>query len=122
MKRKTCCITVVVTLLCWVSVTSRPFASYDVPHQEANQTERNQYSPGATFDSKQEVEEGMEQRKYRGLSRLGSRPPICKHLCGSCEPCVPVQTRTTTDHFGVQYANYEPEGWRCKCGSTFFTP
>ncbi|KAM2420086.1 hypothetical protein EV1_026289 [Malus domestica] len=122
MKRKTCCIILVVTLLCWVSVTSRPFASYDAPHQQANQTEKNPYSQGATFDSKQGVEEGMGGRRYRGLSRLGSRPPNCEHKCGSCEPCVPVQTPRTTDHFGLQYTNYEPEGWRCKCGSTFFTP
>ena len=60
--------------------------------------------------------------EYRGLSTLGSRPPNCNHKCQGCIPCDAVQMPTTTDHIGVQYANYVPEGWKCKCGSSFFNP
>ncbi|KAK9075743.1 hypothetical protein SSX86_004072 [Deinandra increscens subsp. villosa] len=54
------------------------------------------------------------------LSRLGSRPPRCEHRCRGCEPCSPTQVATV--RFGPQYANYEPEGWKCKCGSVFYNP
>ncbi|KAF3439626.1 hypothetical protein FNV43_RR17904 [Rhamnella rubrinervis] len=62
------------------------------------------------------------EEEYRRLSRLGSRPPSCEHKCEGCLPCDPVQIPTTTDHVGVQNANYEPEGWKCKCGASFFNP
>lgn len=69
------------------------------------------------------VNENYGGEYYRWLmSRLGSIPPNCAHRCEGCVPCVPVQMPTATDHIGVQYANYEPEGWKCKCGSTFFNP
>ncbi|XP_050380360.1 EPIDERMAL PATTERNING FACTOR-like protein 6 [Argentina anserina] len=116
-----------VSLLSWVSVTiSKPF-----PYQP-DQSHHPKGLKGATFGSKQGVDqrsfEGVkenyaEEEYYRGLmTRLGSIPPNCAHRCERCVPCVPVQTPTTADHVGVQYANYEPEGWRCKCGSTFFNP
>ncbi|PRQ46877.1 hypothetical protein RchiOBHm_Chr2g0093721 [Rosa chinensis] len=114
----------VVSLLCWVSVTiSKPFP---------RQPDQTPHTKGATFGSKQGVDQksfdGVKEKYegeeyYRGLmSRLGSIPPNCAHRCEGCVPCVPVQIPTTTDHIGVQYANYEPEGWKCKCGSTFFNP
>ncbi|KAI8565393.1 hypothetical protein RHMOL_Rhmol03G0255400 [Rhododendron molle] len=53
---------------------------------------------------------------------LGSRPPNCDHKCGVCRPCDAIQVPATTDHVRVQYANYEPEGWKCKCGTYFFNP
>ncbi|BBH08253.1 hypothetical protein Prudu_020388 [Prunus dulcis] len=91
--------------------------------------DQNPHPQDATFDPKQGVEgiEGLpgddeNEGKYRGLSRLGSRPPNCEHKCQGCVPCFPVQIPTTTDQIGLQYANYEPEGWKCKCGSTFFNP
>ncbi|QCE13528.1 hypothetical protein DEO72_LG11g521 [Vigna unguiculata] len=58
----------------------------------------------------------------RGLSRLGSTPPRCEHKCGGCIPCDPIQIPTNNDLLGAQYANYEPEGWKCKCGNTYFNP
>ncbi|KAJ0977468.1 hypothetical protein J5N97_012942 [Dioscorea zingiberensis] len=54
---------------------------------------------------------------------LGSRPPRCHYKCGSCSPCVAIQVPTTNGHWSTpEYANYEPEGWKCKCGSSFFNP
>ncbi|KAL4282291.1 hypothetical protein GQ457_03G046790 [Hibiscus cannabinus] len=66
---------------------------------------------------------GREETYGSGLvGRLGSRPPNCQRKCGGCEPCVATQIPATTDKLGVQYTNYKPEGWKCKCGSTFFSP
>ncbi|KHN35864.1 EPIDERMAL PATTERNING FACTOR-like protein 3 [Glycine soja] len=58
----------------------------------------------------------------RGLSRLGSTPPRCEHKCGGCIPCNPIQIPTNNDLLGAQYANYEPEGWKCKCGNSYYNP
>lgn len=69
-----------------------------------------------------EGEPNDKEDTYRCLSRLGSRPPSCRQKCEGCIPCYPTQTPTTTDHIGVQYANYEPVGWKCKCGTSFFNP
>lgn len=59
---------------------------------------------------------------FEGLSRLGSRPPNCEHRCGRCKPCIAIQVPTNADHLEVQYANYEPEGWKCKYGTSMFDP
>ncbi|CAL9773519.1 unnamed protein product [Musa acuminata subsp. burmannicoides] len=59
---------------------------------------------------------------YGRLARAGSRPPSCVHKCGGCTPCTATQVPATTDHSRTQYANYEPEGWKCKCGSAFYNP
>ncbi|KAI3709679.1 hypothetical protein L2E82_39445 [Cichorium intybus] len=63
---------------------------------------------------------GNMVKEQEELSRLGSRPPRCEHKCRGCTPCCPIQVPTA--HVGPQYANYEPEGWKCKCGSIFFNP
>ncbi|XP_042752356.1 EPIDERMAL PATTERNING FACTOR-like protein 6 [Lactuca sativa] len=63
---------------------------------------------------------GNMVKEEEGLSRLGSRPPRCEHKCRGCTPCFPIQVPTA--QVGPQYANYEPEGWKCKCGSIFFNP
>ncbi|OAY83039.1 EPIDERMAL PATTERNING FACTOR-like protein 1 [Ananas comosus] len=55
-------------------------------------------------------------------STLGSRPPSCEHKCGGCVPCLAIQVPTAMDRIELHYSNYEPEGWKCKCGSTFFNP
>ncbi|KAL3825302.1 hypothetical protein ACJIZ3_021331 [Penstemon smallii] len=47
---------------------------------------------------------------YDEERRIGSSPPKCEHKCGGCEPCVAIQVPTTT-----QYANYQPEAWKCDC-------
>ncbi|PIA64290.1 hypothetical protein AQUCO_00100044v1 [Aquilegia coerulea] len=64
----------------------------------------------------------VNQEAYKGLSTLGSKPPNCKHGCGGCVPCEAIQVPTTNDHLRVQYTNYEPEGWKCKCGASLFSP
>ncbi|KAK9069712.1 hypothetical protein SSX86_010106 [Deinandra increscens subsp. villosa] len=65
----------------------------------------------------------MKSEEYEGgiENRIGSRPPSCEHKCYGCSPCEPTQVPTTT-HVGIQYTNYEPEGWKCKCGPTFYSP
>ncbi|GMQ06089.1 hypothetical protein CsSME_00050807 [Camellia sinensis var. sinensis] len=72
------------------------------------------------IDSMERVERNEEA--YKGLSALGSRPPNCERKCGGCKPCNAIQVPKTTGHLGVQYANYEPEGWKCKCGTSFSYP
>lgn len=55
--------------------------------------------------------------KYK---KVGSKPPRCDHKCYGCIPCEAIQVPTMA--VGVLYTNYEPEGWKCKCGPTFYTP
>ncbi|CAH1442461.1 unnamed protein product [Lactuca virosa] len=63
-----------------------------------------------------------DDRYGRGIeNRIGSRPPSCEHKCYGCSPCEATQVPTTS-HVGIQYTNYEPEGWKCKCGPTFYSP
>lgn len=67
--------------------------------------------------------ETEEEKAYKlGISRLGSRPPNCDHRCGKCSPCIAIQVPSNTQQLQLQFSNYEPEGWKCKCGSSFFTP
>ncbi|XP_071740218.1 EPIDERMAL PATTERNING FACTOR-like protein 5 [Rutidosis leptorrhynchoides] len=62
---------------------------------------------------------GNRAKEQEMLSRLGSRPPICEHKCRGCAPCTPIQVPTTAT---PQYSNYEPEGWKCMCGSIYYNP
>nr|GMC61522.1 epidermal patterning factor-like protein 3 [Ipomoea batatas]GMD11966.1 epidermal patterning factor-like protein 3 [Ipomoea batatas]GMD86271.1 epidermal patterning factor-like protein 3 [Ipomoea batatas] len=110
--RRYCCfLAATVHVLSLVCAAKRPFLA---PHKTQILD-----SPRAVFDPIQggEMMEG-------GLSKLGSRPPNCEHRCGRCKPCVAIQVPTTSSrgHMGVQYANYEPEGWKCKCGTAVFEP
>ncbi|KAL6330691.1 hypothetical protein AAG906_009119 [Vitis piasezkii] len=124
MKRKTFIFLIAsLHMMTWVAATNSPSA----PDSAAQQQEQFPESPKAVFHSKQGLERRGTPRNgdgaaYRGLSTLGSRPPNCNHKCQGCIPCDAVQIPTTTDHIGVQYANYEPEGWKCKCGSSLFNP
>ncbi|KAI3902893.1 hypothetical protein MKX01_040120 [Papaver californicum] len=112
-------IVILLHLMGLVSATSRTFTSNDeAHHQQAGQYSES-ISP-APLSSQQGLE-GSEG-EYKMLSTLGSRPPSCEHKCGGCVPCEAIQVPTTTDRVGIQYANYEPEGWKCKCGTTFFNP
>ncbi|XP_059636169.1 EPIDERMAL PATTERNING FACTOR-like protein 6 [Cornus florida] len=111
----------------WVSAASRLFTPYDnsVHHQDKGQILLSP-QPQVVFVSKQGGERmervNRDEEAYKMLSALGSRPPNCEHKCGNCVPCNAIQVPTTTDHVGVHYANYEPEGWKCKCGTAFFNP
>ncbi|XP_024017254.1 EPIDERMAL PATTERNING FACTOR-like protein 6 [Morus notabilis] len=125
MKTRILCYILMVSLS-WVSVTSRPFASRN---DFSAQQDRVPHLPQNTFDSSEGVKKGIEgtsygneEELYSSLSRLGSRPPNCSHKCEGCYPCEPVQIPTTSDRVGVQIANYEPEGWKCKCENSFFNP
>lgn len=62
------------------------------------------------------------ENSNKEVKKLGSSPPSCAHKCYGCVPCEAIQVPTTKGRVGVQYANYEPEGWKCKCGPTFYTP
>ncbi|KAL5579446.1 hypothetical protein UlMin_011888 [Ulmus minor] len=59
-----------------------------------------------------------------GAPQSGSSPPSCENKCYGCNPCEAIQVPTTSKqrHLGIQFANYEPEGWKCKCGTSFYTP
>ncbi|KAL6838710.1 hypothetical protein ACP4OV_031424 [Aristida adscensionis] len=60
------------------------------------------------------------------LGRLGSRPPCCERKCGGCAPCRAVQVLAGAGAEGArrrpQCANYEPVGWKCRCGAAVFDP
>ncbi|WOH10827.1 hypothetical protein DCAR_0730300 [Daucus carota subsp. sativus] len=53
---------------------------------------------------------------------LGSIPPSCEHKCYGCTPCEATQVPTTKANLEIQSANYQPEGWKCKCGPSFYGP
>ncbi|KAK2653146.1 hypothetical protein Ddye_013002 [Dipteronia dyeriana] len=117
----------------WVSATSRPFHGFVVHHQSSGQISPQSLPPVTSppnSSSKQEfklkkkmINEGGEGEDSR---KIGSSPPKCEHKCYGCIPCeaiqVPTNTKKQTHFLGVKYANYEPEGWKCKCGPSFYTP
>ncbi|KAK7281228.1 hypothetical protein RIF29_09016 [Crotalaria pallida] len=131
-------LTLIATLLLssLVCVIFKPFSPFGAVNQQAlskpsavvDQTTTLQHVTRPAFDSTQETERLFKvkfkgyKESFRGLSRLGSTPPRCEHKCGGCNPCDPIQIPTTKDIIGVQYANYEPEGWKCKCGNSYFNP
>ncbi|KAI3905136.1 hypothetical protein MKX01_017382 [Papaver californicum] len=105
-----------------VSATSRNFTINDEGHHQQGQHNSESVSP-APLSSQQGLDSlERSEREYKMLSTLGSRPSSCEHKCGGCVPCEAIQVPKTTDRVGIQYANYEPEGWKCKCGTTFFNP
>ncbi|KAH9613355.1 hypothetical protein KSS87_004975 [Heliosperma pusillum] len=59
---------------------------------------------------------------YKGVYQLGSRPPTCEHKCDGCNPCMAIKVPTITGRLGIQFANYEPESWKCKCGPSVYSP
>ncbi|XP_022731406.1 EPIDERMAL PATTERNING FACTOR-like protein 5 [Durio zibethinus] len=129
MKQGMCCFLIVVLqIISWTHVSTRSLAiaSHDVSPHPGIVPE----FPGVAFDSKKGVEISKGGVGYgseetygsRMVGRLGSRPPNCQRKCGRCTPCVATQIPATSEKLGTQYTNYEPEGWKCKCGSTFFNP
>ncbi|KAH7279045.1 hypothetical protein KP509_37G002900 [Ceratopteris richardii] len=83
-----------------------------------------------------------KQKVLAQIWRMGSRPPFCSNKCKECSPCEAVQlptpfrpyknrpakkgaNRAASDDrplFHLDYANYQPEGWKCRCGSFIFNP
>ncbi|KAJ4851149.1 hypothetical protein Tsubulata_003234 [Turnera subulata] len=126
MKRRICYfVLATLQIITWHFVTSRPFAPHDSPPpKEPIQDVPHVGSERQQFKGLKSIggEIYGNQQASRGLSRLGSRPPNCQHRCQGCIPCNPIQTPATTDRKAVQYTNYEPEGWKCKCGTAFFNP
>ncbi|KAA0036717.1 hypothetical protein IC582_008146 [Cucumis melo] len=109
------CFIFILQLVCWVSAAARTFAPNPalLPHKQG------------LIESKQAVKGIKEEEFYRGMRKIGSSPPSCEHKCYGCIPCEAIQVPTTTNrrsHIGVQYTNYEPEGWKCKCGPSFYSP
>ncbi|CAJ1955449.1 unnamed protein product [Sphenostylis stenocarpa] len=82
--------------------------------------------PGVYFPFlKGVMSDTMEEVYNRGVSKIGSSPPNCEHKCYGCTPCEAIQVPSTTSrrsHLSVQYANYEPESWKCKCGPSLYSP
>ncbi|KAK8973096.1 hypothetical protein V6N11_049445 [Hibiscus sabdariffa] len=110
-----CFLILVMQIISWLHVSAMSSAS--------PQHDTVPEFPGVAFDSKQgRGVETEKTKRRRELGRIGSRPPNCQRKCGVCMPCVATQIPTTSGELGTQYTNYEPEGWKCKCHSTFFNP
>ncbi|KAK7294369.1 hypothetical protein RJT34_17258 [Clitoria ternatea] len=117
------CFVLALHIVSCVSAAKRPF----IPAQE----KAPQPSSSYTIKSKKGLMsiEGMSrttQKAYdREVSKIGSSPPSCEHKCYGCVPCEAIQVPSTSSrrsHLGIQYANYEPESWKCKCGPSFYSP
>ncbi|XP_031275873.1 polygalacturonase-like isoform X3 [Pistacia vera] len=104
------------------SSSNRPFAPNDALPPAAYQPGQNPLNSDTKMNSKQ----GTKNINEEAYSKIGSTPPSCVHKCYGCIPCEAIQVPTTSkhkkSHYGIQYANYEPEGWKCKCGPSFYSP
>ncbi|KAI3944272.1 hypothetical protein MKW98_016502 [Papaver atlanticum] len=126
-------------LMSWVSASNRPFAPHgenDAHLQVSKSYKKDNHSFTGqstellpTREESSQSKQGSEkevvvasEEACDGLSTLGSRPPSCVHRCEGCNPCGAIQVPTRTDQLNLQYANYEPEDWKCKCGNAFFDP
>ncbi|CAN4089109.1 unnamed protein product [Withania somnifera] len=111
-------ITFALSLLCVKS--SRPLASnQQFVHNKLSTNEGNM-----SIEGQRQVKEAEENSNVSKEEKkmIGSSPPSCEHKCYGCMPCEAIQVPTKTGRVGVQYTNYEPEGWKCKCGPAFYTP
>ncbi|KAK7325107.1 hypothetical protein VNO77_29190 [Canavalia gladiata] len=114
-------------IMSWVSVARRPFPPSD-GMSHPGPKEATLYAIGSEkgLKGKEGMSEVIQEEAYgRGLSKIGSSPPSCKHKCYGCTPCEAIQVPSTSSrrsHLGIQYANYEPESWKCKCGPSFYSP
>ncbi|GMJ08081.1 hypothetical protein like AT4G37810 [Hibiscus trionum] len=93
--------------------------------------------PNPKSDSFSKAED-EEEEILRG--RIGSRPPRCERRCSSCGHCEAIQvpidpqvrnggnkniSRLSFDAAyarGVDYSNYKPMSWKCKCENSIFNP
>ncbi|KAJ4851638.1 hypothetical protein Tsubulata_028730 [Turnera subulata] len=131
MEAKICCVVLALQIWSLVSATSRPFSPNDAlsvhkPVISGQSLQSAQVPLGSKegFKSMEGVA-AKEEAYARGLSKLGSSPPSCDHKCYGCTPCEAIQVPTTSkrnSRLGINYANYEPEGWKCKCGPSFYSP
>ncbi|XP_023523688.1 EPIDERMAL PATTERNING FACTOR-like protein 3 [Cucurbita pepo subsp. pepo] len=124
------CFMFILHLACWVPAKTTAFAPNHplLPHKQQRLLPA---LVSAASNSKQGVGGvNEEEMLYRGMRRMGSGRPRCEHKCYGCSPCEAIEVPTNNNnnnkkrrtHVGVQYTNYEPEGWKCKCGHSFYTP
>ncbi|XVF25158.1 hypothetical protein REPUB_Repub13aG0189400 [Reevesia pubescens] len=133
------CFLLALQIVSWTSATSRHLAPNDGfgVHQPGQSPQPLQASMGPSSSSKEislqgfKSKEGMvatinEEENAEEESKLGigSSPPSCEHKCYGCIPCEAIQVPTTSkrSHVSLEYANYEPESWKCKCGPSFYSP
>ncbi|KAI4329111.1 hypothetical protein L6164_021411 [Bauhinia variegata] len=129
MKGRFCCFMLAFQIVSWVSAARRPFPPTD-SFSHSGQEVAPLPSPYALESRKGlksiEGESEIMHKAYgRGASKIGSSPPSCEHKCYGCSPCEAIQVPSTSSrrsHFHIQYANYEPESWQCKCGPSFYSP
>ncbi|XP_022843031.1 EPIDERMAL PATTERNING FACTOR-like protein 6 isoform X1 [Olea europaea var. sylvestris] len=121
-----CFLVFLLHILSLVCVSSRPFLTANDGHALVNQadTDRStqsalQITPSTNEANYKSKSREMEEGEYKENSKMGSRPPSCEHKCYGCIPCEAIQVPTSN---ALQYTNYLPEGWKCKCGHTFYTP
>lgn len=134
MKGRFLCFLLALQIVCWVSEANRPFPPPDgMSHpgsEEAPVVAPHSSQPYTTDSQKgsmvtEGMSEIMKEAYDRGASRIGSSPPSCEHKCYGCTPCEAIQVPSTSrrhSHLGIQYTNYEPESWKCKCGVSFYSP
>ncbi|KAM4099892.1 hypothetical protein ACB094_05G027100 [Castanea mollissima] len=128
MKRRFCCFIIALQIVSWASATSRPFPPNDSLGAPQPGPDQGSESSNVSLD-KEEVNLSLSLSLSLSLfvvtyRNIGSAPPSCEHKCYGCIPCEAIQVPTTFrhSHVGIQYANYEPEGWKCKCGPFFYSP
>ncbi|KAK4269185.1 hypothetical protein QN277_022376 [Acacia crassicarpa] len=130
MKWKLCSLMLFLQFLVWVSSASRSFPQIGAISHPGPE-EAPQSSPYTTEpiqpNKKDMVKEEDEEEEYerRGvIGKVGSSPPRCEHKCYGCTPCEAIQVPSINrrSHLAIQYANYEPESWKCKCGPSFYSP
>ncbi|KAM3699445.1 hypothetical protein ACB098_05G024900 [Castanea mollissima] len=129
MKRRFCCFIIALQIVSWASATSRPFPPNDSLGAPQPGPDQGSESSNVSLDKEEGLksmkgEENMSKEAMYKTSNIGSAPPSCEHKCYGCIPCEAIQVPTTFrhSHVGIQYANYEPEGWKCKCGPFFYSP
>ncbi|XP_074288692.1 uncharacterized protein LOC141613848 [Silene latifolia] len=117
-------IALLLQILAWFPATCRllPSPNHHTFQQPGTIVSLSPVSVEASYSSLQESEETGAGGSYRGIDKVGSRPPNCEHKCDSCYPCLAIQVPTITSHLGIQFANYEPESWKCKCGPSVYSP
>ncbi|CAL0326074.1 unnamed protein product [Lupinus luteus] len=120
------CFLLALQIVSFVAAARGPFLPTDGTSLLAQEKLQKSSLP-FTIESKEglmNIEAMLEARKEaydRGVSKIGSSPPNCENKCYGCVPCEAIQVPSKS-HLGIQYANYEPESWKCKCGISFYSP
>ncbi|GAB2225540.1 hypothetical protein Droror1_Dr00006337 [Drosera rotundifolia] len=127
-----CCLLLLgVQIMTWVSATSRLLAPNHDDHSpptQDNGSSRDPFHVKTTSEEVNKIQKGVgkteekPKESYKDEKKIGSRPPSCENKCYGCSPCEAIQVPTITAAFTIQYANYFPEGWKCKCGPSFYSP